>query len=900
MVDLMNLDTQRDSEIMAGFFNSLLREWDDWGWQSNKRESITLKLNNHESLLLGVSWPSTLGRHVYSGKIQYIKENCAENISFLNAAKIVIKYLGQEHLTADDLTKGFIDRIEESSKNILVSLKDNHKSTRIDDYDFLKSEQSLFFGHSFHPAPKSKSQLSIEQQELFCPEMRGKTALVWYSLKKELVTQGKSKNNLNIMKSLGRDEGVEINADEILFPVHPFQEQYLISHHDIIQYLESGVMRRLGESKSEWFATSSMRTLYAPCKPFQLKFSMNIKLTNSMRNLSIVEVERGLQFEEILSHPSLRKFHQDYPYFSIMHEPCYLAIKDMQGNDIVESIVALRCNTHLKDGDSLHMVATLAEIDQRNGTSLAKEAVKKVQKCYGLDIQGAKKRWFHAYLDCIFQPLLNLAVNYGIHGSAHAQNTLVRLEKGLPVQGVFRDCQGTWFTESSHKKLLSDIPSLVGKKCIVLSEDKSARIWSYYVVINNLFNIVTALSYGELDDERLYLEMIQKRLEQFQFIKNHNLIQYLLNEVELSYKGNFLCTLRSLDEVSQEDPLGIYTLIKNPLRSGVGKEARLKYELNNSIVDFSDPHKIILQDFEGHCLLSLYFSVDDRSAQVMFDQSADISKNQIGFLYQAIDSLFSRYRHVDCLKIQDIHHEKLGLSCCINKEGYVQRELYYQLRSAFLVQKELHLKQAMTLSKNGLIYPERPTKPLGNLYHRYHAMSHSNIKIETFDIEKHLDLFFKWQNNERVSYFWELNREKGELKKYIEELNQDPHIIPMIMSYNGQEVGYFECYWCKEDRLGPYYDAKNYDRGFHLLIGEDDALGYKSTFAALSSMVHFLFLDDPRTESVLLEPRSDNDNLLKYIKSMDCSWIEKEFDFPHKTAKLVRFDRNYFFRDNYL
>ncbi len=122
----------------------------------------------------------------------------------------------------------------------------------------------------------------------------------------------------------------------------------------------------------------------------------------------------------------------------------------------------------------------------------------------------------------------------------------------------------------------------------------------------------------------------------------------------------------------------------------------------------------------------------------------------------------------------------------------------------------------------------------------------------------------------------------------------DPHMIPTFVELDGVAVGYYEMYWTLEDRLGPYYPADAFDRGFHFLIGETSALGFQNTDAIVKSALHFLFLDDPRTRRVMAEPRHDNKKVLKYAESS--GWVKlKEFDFPHKRAALLECKRENFF-----
>ena len=65
--------------------------------------------------------------------------------------------------------------------------------------------------------------------------------------------------------------------------------------------------------------------------------------------------------------------------------------------------------------------------------------------------------------------------------------------------------------------------------------------------------------------EKTLVDQFVDRLEVVASHNPHPLFDYLLRKEKWSYKGNFMCTLDNLDEVSQSDPLRIYSDIKNPL-----------------------------------------------------------------------------------------------------------------------------------------------------------------------------------------------------------------------------------------------------------------------------------------------------------------------------------------------
>lgn len=114
-------------------------------------------------------------------------------------------------------------------------------------------------------------------------------------------------------------------------------------------------------------------------------------------------------------------------------------------------------------------------------------------------------------------------------------------------------------------------------------------------------------------------------------------------------------------------------------------------------------------------------------------------------------------------------------------------------------------------------------------------------------------------NDPRVNAAWGEAGPKHKIEKFLKQGLTSRHSFPVFGCWNGKPFGYFEVYWVKEDRFGRLLNSvDNYDRGLHVLIGEDEFRGPHRVRAWLSSLVHYCWLADPRTESVLLEPRVDN------------------------------------------
>lgn len=122
-----------------------------------------------------------------------------------------------------------------------------------------------------------------------------------------------------------------------------------------------------------------------------------------------------------------------------------------------------------------------------------------------------------------------------------------------------------------------------------------------------------------------------------------------------------------------------------------------------------------------------------------------------------------------------------------------------------------------------------------------------------------LDLLHKWMNDPRVNAAWGEAGPRTQIEEFLKQGLNSRHSFPVFGCWDGKPFGYFEIYWVKEDRFGRLLDnVGNYDRGLHVLVGENEYRGSHRVRIWLSSLVHYCWLADSRTETVMLEPRVDN------------------------------------------
>ena len=221
--------------------------------------------------------------------------------------------------------------------------------------------------------------------------------------------------------------------------------------------------------------------------------------------------------------------------------------------------------------------------------------------------------------------------------------------------------------------------------------------------------------------------------------------------------------------------------------------------------------------------------------------------------------------------------------------------LLWQCASLWMPQARPPFPALPTIT-DGRRHPLRPETPSGIVYARTIPWLGRTLSFRTMTEPGDVALFSVWMNDPRVAEVWQERGTLSEHAAYIARLQDYPASLPLFGCLDGAPFGYFELYWARESRLGPLYDADPYDRGWHVAIGDAAVRGRAQLSAWLPSLMHYLFLDDPRTVRIVGEPRADHAQQIRNLHGSGFGTIAT-VDFPHKRAMLVSLSREHFFRD---
>jgi len=135
-----------------------------------------------------------------------------------------------------------------------------------------------------------------------------------------------------------------------------------------------------------------------------------------------------------------------------------------------------------------------------------------------------------------------------------------------------------------------------------------------------------------------------------------------------------------------------------------------------------------------------------------------------------------------------------------------------------------------------------------------------------------VQLLHKWMNSERVYKFWGCSGPQNVQETFLQSNLKSKHSFPVIGLWDGKPFGYFEIYWVKEDILGNHLGngADDYDRGLHVLVGEENFRGKNRVKCWITALAHWAFVQDYRTNAVVLEPRVDNERYDPF-NTLSCS-----------------------------
>ncbi len=916
---------------LDAFLNALLNEWQGY----IKTENEIIIPGESGELILPLLQDSIIKRFRFYYPVKLRRRGRESSVDYQG----IIDFICQNRAITGDFSFAQLDCFKEqvfaSQQHIDSVLATRTAAMGVD--GFLQAEQSLIGGHDLHPAGKSHQFWSSLQTQLYGPDHACAFALHWFYVHPQLLIgdsfcesrngdsrNGESRNGESgdqlgaLLLQSYQDAGITRPVPDgyLPLPVHPHQARVLVDNTSIQQYIADGLMVSAGVQGRDWHPTSSTRALWQAESRWMLKFSLSVKLTNSLRHLSVQELSRGVLFRRISDELAVAELRQRFPEFDVLQEPAWCGLRDLAGEPITGSLFCWRENPFPTGKEPSVALATLTQL-KPDGSNYIQDLVAKVARQNAISPVAAALIWFERFLEFVIKPICVARSDYGLVLLAHQQNILVTLSDGLPAGAKFRDCQGTGYTETA----LQRFTLLQQEKPEYFADNESVNpYFSYYLVVNSLNSVIAALLVkpgvnqcsADVEEELNSADLIRLSQELWIKLRQHrfydsSLYDYLLNSDTLKIKGNFFCFLSTQNETELTDPSRIYLDTPNPFRLDdspsrtivfrpllTSPAAALQLVIRDGGTDGERQHGTFKV---STCMDEWQFTYAEKTGLVCHQSSSRMNRQQ---WFSVLEHLFAGTQHDAVIITQEQWQKAADVPLptwaqCSDEQIIITRSRFFQQADIWSHPTRLAEDDQRTcISDKGIHYPLRPPQPKGIWFQKYLYELDRVISFRCADIQRDLALFHYWHNRPDVDRMWDLAGTKQAHRDYLVKQTRDPHSMPVIGYFDGVPFGYFEVYWTPEDRLGVHYDCQPYDRGVHMLVGNPAFRGGEFFVNWAVSLQHAIFLDDERTQHVMGEPRADNLHVVKISASVGLKKL-KEFDFPHKRAALLCSERAHFF-----
>ena len=528
-------------------------------------------------LFVPLSYVSRVGRHRIAALPQIFQKGQKLNFSAVAMVSLLLEELVQQsegHVDAASLVERWIQSRDALQQFLNIRAEDFDALVQVEQ-GFIESEQALILGHSMHPAPKSRTGFVHEDWQKYSPEACGQTQLYYWLVAPEYIAEGTAleqdfsiqlKQEIKWHLSESELETLAAYAHYKLLPLHPWQARYLQSKVWFKSLKAKLKIIDLGEKAWIFSPTTSVRTLASFNAPWMLKPSLSVMITNSIRVNLAKECHRG-EMTHRLWHSELgQSILKQCPTLKAVNDPAWIALQ-LDGEIIDETICIVRDQPFTPE-QQVTCIASLCQdhpVEERNRFNALFDQIASQQKLN--DKAQIAHDWFKTFLNISLSPLMYVYHRYGMAFESHQQNVLVELKDGWPQWLWLRDNQGFYYIEELADEILQQFPELNDKAHAVGSKAFVDERFSYYFFGNTLFGIINAIGATGFVSEQDLLSVLQQHL--FDLLKQYpesSLIQSLLYQPTLPYKGNLLTRLYELDElIAPVENQSVYIQLANPL-----------------------------------------------------------------------------------------------------------------------------------------------------------------------------------------------------------------------------------------------------------------------------------------------------------------------------------------------
>lgn len=472
-----------EEAVTHTLLNCLLREVSGPEHQSVVDDGRLLLRLPRRGVLLRVALRRTslLGAHRFTGPVSEQRDGGWAELDWRRLAEYTHDELS---LRTGVRNEEFLEQIASSHEAVATALA-APRAAQSDPY--LASEQSLLFGHRFHPTPKARTG-DPRAWSAYAPEVGAVFPLRYLAVREHLIAEESAGPSATAALDRLRSD---VPDGYRLLPVHPWQYDTLREHPALRAALDDGHVLDLGPGGRPFAATASVRTLYDG-ETF-LKFSLNVRITNCLRKNSSYELSGAVALTRVLA-PALEDLAERFPGSAVLREPAYrtLALPGPDGTPdqaLFEGfgvIVREGLPARLAPGTTPLLAAAVADEYPCSGAH--------VSRLLGAADERRVLDWWSACLDLLIPPVLAAYFDHGLVLEPHLQNVLVCVDdQGMPAQVLFRDLEGTKLIPEHHADTLADLPPEVAGPMTYDAQRGWDRV-VYCLLVNHVAELLGALA----------------------------------------------------------------------------------------------------------------------------------------------------------------------------------------------------------------------------------------------------------------------------------------------------------------------------------------------------------------------------------------------------------------------
>ena len=444
---------------------------------------------------------SLTGYHQYGPDI-YLQKADTQTLVLFSDIDVLLSLIATEvalsvgagsnpHEAAKALLAKMQNSVEKSGFFLEHRTRDLNHASVID--DFIAAEQGMILGHPFHVTSKASSGFSQDDIKRFSPELGVSFQLHYFAVLPELMETISSGAHVEeLIDPIAKRQASELlnrpTSSYQLIPCHPWQADYLRNKSAVKNEIAQSTIVPLGAIGETVWPTSSVRTVWMPnCRQF-LKLSLDVRITNFIRNNPEDQRQRAIDISRVLNQLSPEDID---PSIELLPENIAQTVR-LPGLSASFGIV-YRAGLSRAAQVGTRILGSLVEECPESGKLPLFSYIERAAQSENQKVtEDFIAYWWRRYVSVALVSTLKLFADHGISLEAHLQNSLMHFKDGFPVRLVVRDMEGASLTRQS--KAARRCPDISPDSPVWYSTDACWFRFQYYVVVNHISHIIAAIA----------------------------------------------------------------------------------------------------------------------------------------------------------------------------------------------------------------------------------------------------------------------------------------------------------------------------------------------------------------------------------------------------------------------